>query len=73
MQGPLSSDGQSAASHLSGYLDVVGVGPFAIQLTVVYGHSNLSLPYVLIKIVVGIVHYWKPVWEIKFWVDCLDR
>ena len=41
---PLSSNGQSAVSHLSGYPDAVGVGPlFAIQLTVVYGRFNLSL------------------------------
>ena len=41
---PLSSNGQSAIRHLSGYPDEVGVGPlFAIQLTVIYGLFNLSL------------------------------
>ena len=49
MQGPLSSNNQSAVSHLAGYPDAVGVGLFAIQPTVVYGHFNLSLLYVLIR------------------------
>ena len=41
---PLSSNGQSAVSHLPGYPDEVGVGPlFAIQLTFIYGLFNLSL------------------------------
>lgn len=61
MQGPLSSNGQSAVSHLSGHSDAVGVGPFVIQLTVVYGRVNLSLRYVLIKSFDWILGYWTPV------------
>ena len=47
MQGSLISNGRSAVSHLSGYPAAVGVGPFAVQLRVVWSYINMGLPYVL--------------------------